>query len=230
MVILLGGLGGALVILAIWMTLQAEKLDFVPPRAPTSNGINKPILALELPQTSMDVDRVVGDRGDPRREIMERIQRADYGFIVLYWLLFCGLGALLIHNRPDYRTVAWIGIVCATIGAAFDVLEDGGIFEILRSPLQGNAEALQKLIDHTRHCALTKWGFLFVALLTLSSLFFVRGGWLSLLGVLFVAAALCGFAGLLMPSVLQLAGNLMAAGIVLATAALLVVPGRFLPR
>ena len=228
-VMALGGLATLMAVCGLWMQMHAKTLHFVAARGRTQAGIRAPILAIEVPESSLDVRAVVGDLHNPDRETMAQIQKADFCFIGLYWLFFAGLSWLAYHNGQ--RPFAIAAFVCATAGAIFDFLEDFRILRLMGQPLPAKpspGDALQPLVDSTRKASLAKWGSLFAALLLLVPLFFAVGGWLVLAGAWFAAAALTGCLGLWKRKGIELGSAMMSLGLLVIAVLLMVKPEWFL--
>ena len=183
---------------------------------------------MELAQSPAEVELVFGDRDGEKkqtnRQVMRRIQAADFAFIAAYWMLFT-LAAVLLAERhfPLATTIAAAATVFATVAAACDVWEDVFIIKITQSALDASA---QTLIDHCRTAALWKWNLLFLAMILLSSLFLGRTDWRTLTGValaipglLIAAAGLYGLVTLPSGGAVENAMKVMAAGLLALTIA-----------
>ena len=230
-VIAIGAAGALAILTGLWMQSHARTLDFAAKRKRSSAGVRAPILAIEVPESSLDVRAVVGDLHGPDRETMREIQYGDFVFIAEYWLVFSGLAWLMQHDYPAWLPLAVAGFACATAGAVFDVLEDRAILKLLKQPLPAKpalGDALQALVNSTRRASLAKWGLLFTALLLLSPLFFALGGPVALLGICFTLAGLVGIIGLWKRPAIAIGNQLLGLGLLILTVYLLVKPERFL--
>jgi hypothetical protein len=207
MIRIIGALAFVVIGIAMWMgvAFKFEPTEPIPFRSP--------ILALELIRAVDDVKKIVGDLGDPNREVVRKSLRADFGFIVAYWLLFVALSVLLTWcDRPS---ALWLGLVAgiaATAAAGFDVLENVRISHVLNVTL---AQTMLSMVNAVRHAALVKWALIFVAMALLAPLFFWRNDWIVLVGSLFSLTAVIGLVGLWNDRAIEWAGYPMAVGLVL---------------
>jgi hypothetical protein len=167
-----------------------------PQQRPTcaDKKVSMPALAMEFAQTDSALHCIIGKRGDPvgeqfRAHLVKGI-RFDYGFIVLYTLLFVGIAAVLWRRDEGWATwVAGAAIVTALAAAGFDVVENSRMMVVLREvSLAGQDVASAGFL---------KWLFSFLTLALLSFAFLGRGGWAPA-GVACLAIAALGFAGLVM--------------------------------
>lgn len=185
-------LGVVLSLISNYQSRQPPKIQW-PEKFP--HGLSKPMLALEFARTVDDIQRIVGDQGDPRRANMLALLRIDtFGFIPTYWLFFLSLSWLLGHRSIPYSF--WFGVavaVCATAAALFDFAENHYIRVALETPLsQTGVDTVMGIY----RSALIKWLLIFVALALLSGLFLGRSDWLAIIGILFLVTSLLGFVGL----------------------------------
>ena len=160
----------------------------------------RPILAMEVLKTADRGLRLLGPPPAPGQP--ENAQRAgmrdqterDFFFILAYGLLFAAM-SLLLAQRSSLRGAVWLGALaglCAVAAALFDVRENLNILRFLSLANPDDAAALA-----IRHASLTKWGLLAAAMVPLSALFFGRDhALLTAVGVLLLATAAIGFAGL----------------------------------
>jgi hypothetical protein len=168
LVLLIGVLAVATGVIA-W---SMERSHFSPSEKPFSSGFTKHVLAIELVRTNSDVQEIVGELGDPNREVMRGKVQKDFFFIPAYALLFAALGWLL--GRSNYRFAIWVGaaiVACAAGAAVFDVIENLRIFGVLDARL---ADATQAMVDSLRSASLVKWAFVFISIALLSPIVFLR--------------------------------------------------------
>jgi hypothetical protein len=179
-----------------WMAF-GKSVKAIPPKEPCQP--QKPILAMEVLKTADRGLQLLGPPPAPgrpeneqRAAMRDQIQR-DFFFILSYGLLFATM-SLLLAQRP-LRGAVWLGAVagiCAVAAALFDVRENLNILHFLSLSAPDDAAALA-----IRYAALAKWGLTAATVALLSALFFGRGHWLlTIVGVLFLATAAIGFAGL----------------------------------
>ncbi len=161
-----------LAVLTIAVGAWMEGSHFSPQETPFSSGFTKHVLAIELVRTTSDVQEIVGELGDPNREVMRGKVQKDFFFIPAYALLFAALGWLL--GRSNYRFAIWVGaaiVVNAAGAAVFDVIENLRIFSVLDARL---ADTTQTMLDSLRSASLVKWAFVFIAMALLSPIVFLR--------------------------------------------------------
>lgn len=149
-----------------------ERSHFSPSEKQFSSGFTKHVLAIELVRTNSDVQEIVGELGDPNREIMRGKVQKDFFFIPSYALLFAALGWLL--GRSNYRFAIWVGAAiaaCAAGAAVFDVIENLRILDVLDARL---TDTTQTMLDSLRSASLVKWALVFIAMALLSPIAFLR--------------------------------------------------------
>jgi len=162
----------ALAVLTVAIGAWMEGSKFSPKDGQFSSGFTNHVLAIELVRTNSDVQEIVGELGDPNREVMRGKVQKDFFFIPAYALLFAALGWLL--GRSDYRLAIWAGaaiVVCAAGAAVFDVIENLGILRILDLRL---IDTTQTMADSVRLASLVKWALVFVAMALISPFVFLR--------------------------------------------------------
>jgi hypothetical protein len=92
----------------------------------------------------------------------------------------------------------------------------------------GLGQTTQQMIDSARHVSLVKWGFSFITIGLLSSLFLWRRDAILLLGALYALTALVGLVGLIYRPAIGWAFSLMGVGTVFVIIVFGVFAGRFL--
>ena len=181
-----GGLALVTLTVGVVMSVRATFTH----RADLPHGVHGPVLAIELARSEDDVRLTVGEPGSHDRDVMREAVHIDFAFIVAYWLLLVGMSTLLDRGggaRP-FRLPA-MAAIAATGAAAADVKENLAILSLLDTVPGG--------VTATPHdAALVKWGLFFLVLALFGVVLTRRGGWLRVLGLLFLASALVGFAGL----------------------------------
>lgn len=168
-----GWVGVVALVLAIWTTAAGS----LPARHPLPEGVQSPILALELIRDPRLLDQIARPdvetpRGDsaapaPRRE-RERLRNSiqiDFGFIVSYAAFFSIVGYLIWAVAiPPFGGVGLIAAGSAIAAAVFDVLENLAMLRLLRNDLAA----------HPRPVSLVKWSLVFVAVIASAALFATR--------------------------------------------------------
>jgi hypothetical protein len=164
-----------------------------PPRRPRGVNVRMPALAMEFVRSDEDLPPVIGPSDDPAtgpwREGLLRNIKFDYGFIVVYWLLFAGIAAVLA--RSGGRWAAWVAaaaVLCVTAAAACDVVENLRMTKVINAA---------SLVENVATPGTLKWLFSFAAVGLLSTTFFGRGGGVGVVGVVCLLVAGLGGAGLL---------------------------------
>jgi hypothetical protein len=160
-------------------------------------------LELEFPRSVTHLERLVGDRGDPRRAKAQRGLEVDYLFIATYWTVLVAFSVLLARRSPDW--CLWIGCLAgaaATLTAAFDLRENRCTERVLDAPL---SETTAQMLSDIRSAALAKWISLTIAVAALSSLFWGdRPSAVHAFGIAYLACAALGVVALGFRPALQL--------------------------
>lgn len=184
---------GILFLIAIGLLAVTRFTSQPPPPECPGRKVSMPALALEFAETQADLECIIGKRGNQQhqdfRDHLARNIRFDYGFIVLYTLLFVGIAAVLWRRGEGWAPwVAAAAIVTALAAAGFDVEENRRMLVVLNEV---------SLVRDVASVGFLKWLFSFLTLALLSFTFFGRGGWAPA-GVACLAVAALGFAGLVM--------------------------------
>lgn len=171
-----------------------------PPEGLLPGGFKGHIIAIEFARSACDVELIIGGEGHANRAVMKRVLSLDNLFILSYLLLYLLMGFLLMQSGS--RWAAWIGmaaIACGIATAAFDVIENAGVRQVISTPLSATTPEMVLAI---RDATLVKWCLSFVvSLLLAAALFYIDAeGWLWWVGflssVFFLVGALVGFIGL----------------------------------
>lgn len=169
---------------ATWWMLQLARSEAGPPPnrevcTEYPRGFRGATLAMEFVQNPGQVDCVVALG---RRRLGPEL-RADAITIALYWSILACLSLMALRSgQPGMRRLGFLGGICATLGAAADLVENHGIGLLLAGARE------QNVIDLVRHAAYWKWGLLSAAFLLLAVFLFRRSAWSWLLGALFLLA------------------------------------------
>ena len=150
-------------------------------------GFHLPGLLLELVETEDEVEAV--KRVTPPDTIRQALKFDNFVFIPLYTLIFLVLGYWLAGRAQPFALALGI-MVCVgvVVMAGFDVLENARTYEVLKA-------SSPQVVDAIRHAALVKWSILFALALVLSLPFLRSGGWLFLVGLLYLVTAAVGLLG-----------------------------------
>ena len=139
-----------------WLTLAVIVMalvtgSFAPKHVDLLPGeFELPVLALELVRTPGDAARVLD--GDARRSGLRRSTYADFGFIIVYTLLWVAMG----------RRVSRIVAILALLGGLADVIEDIGMLTTIEASTPSQA-----IVHWTYFVSSVKWlllGLVFIAL------------------------------------------------------------------
>lgn len=124
---------------------------------------------------------------------MKRQLRADYGFIVCYWLAFVALAILLARRGgAGYRIAGFAALLAASTTALLDLLENLRTSGVLALSRPGDQVRLQPVV-HLRRTSLLKWGASASTLALLSIAFIPGRSWLLALGITTLVVAAVGF-------------------------------------
>ena len=202
-------LTGACAALALAVALY---LQLGPPRftGPVNvRGMRSPVLALELARSVGEVRQIVGDVPSENREAMARKQYLDFVFMAAYTAVFLCVSALLAAAGWSWLA-AGSGIL-ALATPILDVVENLAILRLMDTPLALTTPAM---VDSVREPSELKWLCAFAAMAA-QSLFFLRSGGRAtkLAGVLFLASAVLGLAGLAYNAIFELSLLPMLAGL-----------------
>lgn len=225
---------GVLTISAGVIVWSMERSRFSPSEKQFSSGFTKHVLAIELVRTNSDVQEIVGELGDPNREVMRGKVQKDFFFIPSYALLFAALGWLL--RRSNYRFAIWVGaaiVACAAGAAVFDVIENLRIFRVLDARL---ADTTPTMLDSLRSASLVKWALVFLAMALLSPIAFLRRELFTLpigqprlaavfgviIALAYLLAAIIGLIGLKQNPLIEKASILMSLALLLTVLLLLI--------
>jgi hypothetical protein len=170
--------GGFLLCLTLSKLLQPTSL----PR-----GFHLPGILLELVENENEAKAVRDASEDGRIRLGLVID--TFFFIPLYTSLFLVMGWWLAGRDVPFAT--WLGVVVCigiVLAAGFDVLENVRTFELLRA-------SSPKVLDGIRQAALVKWGTLFTLVLVLCCPFLRTGGWLLLVGLIYLITGVVGLLG-----------------------------------
>ena len=194
---LIGGLVLLLAAYAIW--LGQLTLDRLP------GNYRNPVLALELVASGDHIDQI--NRASKQRKgktvtanafLSEQVCK-DYGFIVIYVLLFSALGLLLARlTSPPLRWTALVGVACAVLAGVLDFVENSGMRKALALTEGGASDDLANMI---RYPSLAKWALLFVFSVLIGIVFLLarQPGSLSALaiGLLWLLGGFVGLSGVI---------------------------------
>lgn len=156
-------------------------------------GYSNPVLALELVSSGEDIDRIKRAEGGRAVPFLTTQVYKDFGYIVLYVVLFSWLGFLFaIKQAPEKPWLGWLIAICVIVAGLLDLLENRGMLAALKT------EGTNSLANSIRYPSLGKWALLFVFSLVLAFLLVQYRGALRLTALLFFIAALSGLAGVVM--------------------------------
>lgn len=189
------GISALLVLgVAVWMALGARAFSCLQqPCLP--NGFRGHVAALEFARTATDVRAIVGDAGNPNREVMWKELNRDFIFIAFYLVLYLLLAAALARGASRFSPLlTGIAVVAAISTAGFDVLENVRALKVLSIPLATLDDAtVAGILD----ASVIKWTFSFVTIAILALAFHHRNRLSNTLRALFILTALAGLVGLI---------------------------------
>lgn len=169
-------------VMLLFMTLPKLLKPTTLPRGFHLSGI-----LLELVENEDEVEAV--KKVKPPDSIRRDLWGDTLAFIPFYTFLFLVIGYWLM--KRDVPLAFALGVV-ACIGtvlvAGFDLLENARIFSVLKA-------SSPQLVDGIRHAALGKWGLMFALVLMISYPFLRSGGWLLLVGLVYLLASIVGLLG-----------------------------------
>lgn len=205
------------VAIGVWMEIVDRGFTPVTGEPATLPGnFKRRFGAMEFVRSRNDIEKVIGELGDPirqqDRDTMGYKLGLDFLFVAAYTLLFIALGVLLAV-RPS-AWAFWVGIIaagCGTAAAVADVVENIRILRVLDLPL---AQTVDEMAQGIRQAAMVKWFLSFLTIAMLSSAFFLPGRWISwpsLIGLFFAASALWGLFNLVMKNEPQMVQSLLIA-------------------
>jgi hypothetical protein len=156
-----------LVILLALMTAGAFVLLLGPPSFTNASKprFGDPILGLQFVRDVQDVDWILGDAPSPDREVMRVKQYADFAFIACYAALCAALGAVATRKGGWRRITGVAGGICGIVAAAFDVIENRAILNLLDVSLRATTPEMLQAI---REPSTSKWVLAGVTVVLLS--------------------------------------------------------------
>jgi hypothetical protein len=127
---------------------------------------------------------------DPRREVLQRVLRIDFAFIVAYWFALGALAILLAQRGDLFIPLGAVAMVLVTGSALLDAVENVRTLGML-SLTRGQDQLRPEVLDGVRSASLSKWALGFLATAALSALFW-SVHWIMFLAILLLAAAILG--------------------------------------
>jgi hypothetical protein len=187
---------------------------------PKPEGVNAqmPALAMEFVKSDEELPTIIGRTGDSgtdewRAGLLSDL-KFDYVFIVIYWLLYVGIAAVLAQSGG--RRGVWLAVaatLCATAAAACDVVENLHMAKVINAA---------RMVENVATPGFFKWLFIFITVALLSTTFFGRGSWVWVAGVVCLLIAGLGLAGLV--SIKLGSRNLSLVGAAFVTMLLVLLP------
>jgi hypothetical protein len=185
------GIFAALLFLfALFLLIQSKVR---PKPKPASVTTTMPALAMEFVKSDEDLPALIGKTGEAgvkewRDGLLSNL-KFDYVFIIIYWLLFIGIAAVLMQDgeRRDFW-IALVAILFATAAALCDVAENLQMTKVINSASVVGADVATP--------GFLKWLSSFMTVALLSFTFFGRGSWVWVAGGACLLIAGLGFVGL----------------------------------
>jgi hypothetical protein len=180
-----GALAIVLVVVSIWLgQMNSQELP---------GGYKSPVLAMELPRRGVDIDAINrADGGKARAFILQHLTK-DVVFLFSYTVLFVALS--LVLSQMSATSARWIGLVAAFLAlltGVFDFLENSRMLEAVGTT---PGTATDTLANSIRFWSLIKWSTLYFFCFSVGLILFTRSGWLLVVGIFFLAAAVIGLTG-----------------------------------
>lgn len=204
-------------------------------------GFRSWLVAMEFASSKEDIDKIVGHRGDDRRETMREGVTAEFLFIGIYWLLFITMNRMLYLGSTNFESgpisfgapspycalvLSVAAALTGTAAAIADIIENRRILAILE---MSSKDAVEEQAGKIRRAAVLKNFMVFITVAILAITFLLRGGLISTIGYLYVLGAVWGII-CLAPTLrrfIELAFFPFAAGLVMTAAAFIFRPGLF---
>ena len=156
-------------------------------------GYRNPVLALELVKDGNDIETIKSAEGGKAIPFVTKQVHKDFGYIVLYVVVFSWLALLLsFGHTPSRSWLGWLTVLGVIVAGGLDVLENRGMLAALNSNTVTDSMA-----NSIRYPSLGKWALLFVFSLVMGFLLLQTRGALRLTAVLFLVAGLSGLAGVI---------------------------------
>lgn len=212
-------------VVAVWMAVGARAFSCLQqPCLP--HGFRGHVAALEFARTVPDAAAIVGDLGNPNREVMRRVLNRDFIFIAFYLGLYLLLATTLARTAgtfsPILTVIAVAGAFCT---AGFDVLENVLVLRVLSTPLANlDGATVAGILD----ASVIKWTFSFITIALLSMAFQRRSGLHKALRVLLLLTALTGLIGLIWHPLIQLSSIPLLIGLLVLIISGLIRPTRLI--
>lgn len=161
------------------------------------DGYRNPVLALELVKNGADIESIKNAEGGKAVAFMRLQLYKDFGYILLYVVLFCALAMLLAKTGPPtYARWCWLAAACAILSGLLDLLENRGMLKALALPSGAASDALAHSI---RFPSLAKWAMLFIYCLLIGMVLLSRQTlFLRIPSIFFLLAAVAGLGGVLL--------------------------------
>ena len=174
-------------------------------------GFRSWLTAIRFASSKAEIEKIIGQRGDARRDAMQESIMAEFLFIAVYWLLFMAMSRILYLSATSFErspvafgdhspycalALSIIVVLTGTAAALTDIVENKGILKILDMPSNDEAE---KQAGKIRRAAVLKFTMVFITIAVLALTFLLRTDSISIIGYLYLAGALMGIVGLASP-------------------------------
>jgi hypothetical protein len=142
-----------------------------PATYPNKPGFQNAMIWFELAASKQEVFQVLGDPGNPQgshiREVMDKENTYDYGYMVAYSLLCIFIAALVFYlnqNKPDIaNTKSWIFYFCIFICIAMlagDAMENVQLLKLTK--YAGMDDINDAVVTALNIWTRVKWGAIFI--------------------------------------------------------------------
>lgn len=158
-------------------------------------GYSNPVLALELVKSAEHIDLIKSAEGGKAIPFLTTQVYKDFGYIVVYVIVFSWLGFLFsTAQSPSRPWLGWLLTLCMIVAGVLDVFENLGMLTALKNA----GAATNSMASNIRYTSLGKWALLFAFSSVIGFLLLRHHGILRLTALLFLLAALCGVAGVVL--------------------------------
>ena len=156
-------------------------------------GYTNPVLALELAANGAEINAINSSEGGKASAFIKNQLSKDFGYIVIYVVLFSCVALLLTEVTSDWgKYLGWGAVACAVLAGVFDLIENLGMLKAVSTPAGAASDSLANSI---RYPSLAKWALLFVFCLLVGLTLSRLSGSLLIPGFAFLIAAVLGLSG-----------------------------------
>jgi hypothetical protein len=156
-------------------------------------NVANPVMALEFVRKAGEVDEIVKGNIEARKGLKTFLILDSFAFVPLYFAFLLIMSLFLSQSNFEWaRTAAIFVVFLAIIAAAADWTENYYSYQALDTVFSNPEEPVSVVF----WAAQVKWVMLFIAIGTLSAIFW-RGSWWNITALLLLSSSLTGLAGLI---------------------------------